>query len=322
MDDVAAMTPAQYRAYLDDEVLAFIAETESWYPPGASARAIGEQRRSYDAMCRSFFAGYPQGVAAEDLTADGVRLRAYHRADGVVGTSVIYAHGGGFILGGLDSHDDICAEICAAGGLDVIAVDYRLLPENDRGDADEDVCRALNWLRRDRGGRVILAGDSAGAALVITAAMRDRGVGDLAGQVLIYPGLTGLGGVGGSMRRHAFAPLLSAEDVAYYVGHARPASGGTVRAEAMDFSGLPPAFVAAAECDPLCDEAVEYANRIRRAGGQAVLSMDHGLVHGHLRARGRSRRARASFDRVIRAICLMADGALIDTAVPPLQSRN
>jgi acetyl esterase len=105
-----------YSKLIDAETWAFIERTNSFYPADAVEQSVGEQRHTYDSMCRAFHAGHPQGVTATD-TAIGtpthrMPIRIYRNARPDDAAMVLYFHGGGFILGGLDSHDDVCAEIC------------------------------------------------------------------------------------------------------------------------------------------------------------------------------------------------------------------
>ncbi len=303
-----------YAKLIDAEIWDFIRETETWYPPDAYKRSIEEQRRVYDAMCREFFNGYPDGVTAEDLDASGVPLRHYRNARPKAGVTVLYAHGGSSMLGGLDSHDDICAEICAGTGFDVVAVDYRLLPEHSREAGLDDFQTALNWVRATQGGKIITAGDSAGGFISASVVHADRGD-DIIGQVLIYPGL-GAMEEGGSMDEHAHAPLLTKAEVMSARGGNENAPGVSARIYPVPLddpalSNLPVTVAMAAECDPLADHARRYAEKISAAGGTAICFTDKGLVHGHLRARHRSRRAGASFARVLRAISLIGAGRVL-----------
>ncbi len=302
---------ADYARLIDAETWAFIRETESWYAPDSAAQSVAEQRRRYDAMCRAFFAGYPEGVSARDLDID-VPVRRYHARSGGGGATVLFAHGGAFLLGGLDSHDDICAEICAGTGFDVLAVDYRLHPEFGLRDAFEDMQAALDWLRRDRGGKVVCVGDSAGGYLAAGIVHANRRAGDVVGQVLIYPGLNG-NAQGGSLDEHAHAPLLSRAEIMDYrqllgIGTLARARGHRVPLREDDFAGLPVTVAMSAQCDPVADDARLYCERITAAAGHAIWFEDKGLVHGHLRARHRVGRARASFERVLRAITLIGAG--------------
>ena len=116
-----------YNSLIDAETWAFIRDTNAAYPEDTVSFGIADQRRVYDAMCRVFHRGYPERVSAQDHLADGVPVRVYRA--GHPSRTVVYFHGGGFVVGGLDSHDDVCAEICAQTGYRVVSVDYRLSPE-------------------------------------------------------------------------------------------------------------------------------------------------------------------------------------------------
>ena len=109
-----------YKTLIDAGTWAFIEKTNSYYPPDTIDYTIAEQRAIYDRMCREFFAGYPQGVTAETTTialpAHDIPIRVYRNASPNNAAMVLYVHGGGFILGGLDSHDDVCAELCSRTG--------------------------------------------------------------------------------------------------------------------------------------------------------------------------------------------------------------
>ena len=290
------MPAPDYQSLIDGPTWAFIHATEAAYPPDTAGRSIGDQRHTYDAMCRRFHAGRPPGVIARDEMVAGVPCRRYPGR----GPVVLYFHGGGFVVGGLDSHDDICAEICATTGLTVLALDYRLCPEHPHPAAYDD-CLAVT---RATPGPILLAGDSAGGALAASVAATLRGP-RLLGQVLIYPAL---GGHGPSHQRHANAPMLTTEDVAFYnqIRGADPQDPTATPMKISDFTGLPPTLVIAAECDPLADDAPDYASHITTAGGRAHAITEIGLVHGYLRARHTVPRARASFDRITSTLAAFA----------------
>lgn len=299
------MSLACYKTLIDDETWAFIRETEAEYPPDAIALTVAQQRDIYDGMCRRFHAGYPEGITAHDEQIAGVPCRRYPGRDPVV----LYLHGGGFVVGGLESHDDVCAELRAATGLTVIAVDYRLCPEHLHPAAFDD-CLAV---AQSLSGPFVLAGDSAGGNLSAAVAGRLRHDPRLLGQVLIYPGLGGDHSKG-SYITHAHAPMLTTADVDYYAtirhGGAKPLRPDPTDSPLADhdFSGLPPTLAIAAECDPLADDAHSYATAIRAAGGRAHAITEPGLVHGYLRARHTVARARTSFDRITSTISALAEG--------------
>jgi acetyl esterase len=294
------MTAADYQTLIDAEIHAFIAATEACYPNDTAQMDIAGQRRVYDAMCARFQQPYPAGITAQDITIAGVPCRRYSGA----APKVIYFHGGGFVVGGLHSHDDVCAEIAANTGLGVISVDYRLSPEHAHPAAFDDAVAVV----RAMVGPILLAGDSAGANLAAATAHALRGQATILGQVLIYPGLGGARSQG-SYQTHAFAPMLTLADVEFYAGVRGPEQQGDPSLSPLqdrDFAGLPPTFAVAAECDPLADDAHAYAAAIRDAGGAAYAQTATGLVHGYLRARHMSDRAAASFGQICATLAAFA----------------
>lgn len=306
---------ADYARLIDAETWAFIEATAAFYPPDAVTLSVAEQRAVYDEMCRAFHAGRPEGVLVSDLEAGGVPCRLYEPERGPAQATVVYLHGGGFVVGGLDSHDDVCAEICAETGFRVLSVDYRLSPEHVHPAAFEDARAATRWAAARWPGPLLLAGDSAGGNLAAAVAhAARRGGPPIAGQVLIYPGL------GGDMSRgsylaHAEAPMLTRADLEFYAavrtGGAPVPEGDATFAPLhdSDFSGLPPTFISTAECDPLSSDGEAYAEAIRGAGGQAAWVEEKGLVHGHLRARKTVRRAADAFARIVSELKRMGDAA-------------
>lgn len=294
------MAPTDYQTLIDAPTWAFIARTNACYPADTAAHSIADQRRIYDAMARSFHRGYPPGMIARDEIIASVPCRIYPGLRPVV----LYLHGGGFVVGGLHSHDDVCAEICARTGLQVVAADYRLAPEHPHPAAYEDtlaVARAIATA-----GPYLLVGDSAGAGLAasVAHALRHSDTSPL-GMVLIYPGLGGSSNRG-SYLVHADAPMLTRDDVLLYSklrGSDADAKDPTASAlHDTDFANLPPTTVFSAECDPLADDGRDYCNLITAAGGHAIWHLERGLVHGYLRARHSVPRAAHSFDRIITAI--------------------
>lgn len=295
-----------YQTVIDDPTWAFIARTDEFYPPETATFPISRQREIYDRMCRQFFQGYPTGITAQDQVVGGVPCRIY---PGAGPATVLYLHGGGFVVGGLDSHDDVCAEIRARTDLTVVAADYRLSPEHLHPAAFDDATAVAGALV----GPLVLVGDSAGGNLAAACAhaLRGRAV-HILGQVLIYPGLGGDLNAG-SCLSHAHAPMLTRDDVIFYkdIRHGAPAPEGDPTANPLcdpDFTGLPPTLAISAECDPLADDARHYAARITAAGGFAHWSNAKGLVHGYLRARSTVPRAAQSFSLIVDTIATFATG--------------
>ncbi|MDX8498426.1 alpha/beta hydrolase [Mesorhizobium sp. VK4C] len=309
-----------YKTLIDAETWAFIDKTNSYYPPDTIDYTIAEQRAIYDRMCRKFFAGYPQGVTAETtviaMPTNSIPIRIYRNTEPNGAAMVLYVHGGGFILGGLDSHDDVCAELCARTGYDVASVDYRLAPEHLHPAAFDDVMDAFEWAARTYDCPVLLCGDSAGGNLCAAVAHATRGHKKKPiGQVLIYAGLFGDRSKG-SYVTHAEAPMLTARDIEFYK-HIR--TGGLDRTGDItlypladaDFAYLPPTVLVTAQCDPLSSDGEAYRDRVVAAGGRAWWFEEPGLVHGYLRARHTVGRARSSFTRIVEAVSVLGKGEWI-----------
>ncbi|OJU91678.1 MAG: carboxylesterase, partial [Shinella sp. 65-6] len=221
---------------------------------------------------------------------------------------LFYIHGGGFVVGSLDSHDAICAEISEAAGAELVSVDYRLSPEHVWPAAFDDCWAVLVELLLENR-PVVVIGDSAGGNLAagIVLKARDEGLKGIAGQALVYPGLGG-DLVSGSYAAMAEAPGLSTADVAYYrevykapedAAHAFP-----LRAE--NLAGLPPAFITGAYFDPLRDDARAYAARLILSGVPVEYREERQMIHAWLRARFMSEGARAGFAALCDAVRRMA----------------
>lgn len=307
-----------YTNLLDAETWAFVERTNSFYPPDTIDYTIAQQRGIYDRMCREFHAGYPEGLTAETTTittpTHAIPIRIYRAARPDASAMVLYFHGGGFMLGGLESHDDVCAELCDRTGYEVVSVDYRLCPEHIYPAYRDDGYAAFEWAVRAYADRaIVLAGDSAGGNIAAAVAGRYRAHPHApVGQVLIYPGLGGDHNRG-SYITHADAPMLSTRDMAFY--QKIRTGGADVSKDAAfaplrdtDFSGLPPTVCVMAECDPLASDGPAYRDRIVAAGGKAVSFEETGLVHGYLRARHSVKRARESFARIVEAVKALGKG--------------
>ena len=303
------MNAPDYGLLLGDEVRAYIAKGAAFYPPHAVDLTVAEQREVYDAMCAAFHAGRPEGVTVWDAPFGGVPCRRYET--GTPTATLIYYHGGGFVVGGLQSHDDVCAELCARTGVRVISVDYGLAPEVVFPQCYLDAKAAFDAISVAYDGLVVVAGDSAGGNLA--AAVTHHARGQVAGQVLVYPGLGG-DQTKGSYVIHANAPELTTRDMLFYqsirTGGA-PVPKGDPRYAPLhdtDFTGLPPTVIVTAECDPLASDGESYRDAILSARGKAVWFNEAGLVHGCLRARHMSVRGAAFFDRVVDAVAALSKG--------------
>ncbi|TXI08024.1 MAG: alpha/beta hydrolase [Rhizobium sp.] len=286
-------------------ILRFMEICDSFYPPDAVAASINEQRAWYDALCARFDRSLPEGLLTSDeFVAGTIPVRRYKPANLRTTTNLLYLHGGGFVVGSLESHHAICAEIADHAGAELVSVDYRLAPEYRWPAQTDDCFSVLRQLLAERKS-VVLIGDSAGGNLAAGLAVRARseGLSGVVGQILIYPALGG-DLVSGSYEEMAEAPGLTTADVSYYRTILQAPSGDPV-AEPLAQSavtGLPPAFITVAHYDPLRDDGRDYAARLAQAGVEVWFREEPQMVHAWLRARHMSEGARAGFA----AICAAA----------------
>lgn len=291
------MIRAKYPQILDPGIRDFLIAGENFYPADAVNFTMAEQRVFYDRYCAHFRRPRPASVTVTDFHVGQVPCRRYLPKTPIA--KLLYLHGGGYVLGGLDSHDDICAELAEAAHVEVTAVEYRLAPEHPFPAAFDDC-----WAVLETVAPCIVGGDSAGGNLAAALSLKSRDVKGpgITAQVLIYPGLDG-DTTKGSYVTQANAPGLTTADTIYY----RKTYAGSPHKYAgplneTDYSNLPPAFVVAAGLDPLHDDAAEYVERLKAAGGEAVLRDEPLLIHAYLRARYMSQPAAASFQAIIAAI--------------------
>lgn len=304
----------KYLECLDGQTLEFIRHTEDFYPPDAVDASIEKQREYYDALCAVFHLPYPEGVSATDLLINSpeyrIPVRHYEKAGDPPKARIMFFHGGGFVVGGLESHDSICAEFCGRTGMDVLAVDYRLAPEHVHPAAFNDCLHAYRHFAEKEETPFLLVGDSAGGTLAASVAHACLGTGNgPIGQLLIYPALGG-NPSRGSYIDHANAPMLTRADMEFYQAMR---SGGKDLSDdptasplaAHDFRGLPPTVIVTAQCDPLADDGRHYRDAISAAGGKAVWFNEEGLVHGYLRARKTVKRAEESVTRMVECLKML-----------------
>jgi acetyl esterase len=204
---------------------------------------------------------------------------------------LVYFHGGGWVIGDLDTHDAPCRFLAANSGVQLLAIDYRLAPEHPFPAAAEDAFAAYAWASASAAelgcdpARIAVVGDSAGANLAAVASLqaRDAGLQLPAMQLLIYPVIVA-DEVLPSRRTFGEGYLLSRPDMDFFEDHYLPKSVdrsdprvSILRAE--DLSGLPPTYLAIAGFDPLRDEGVAFAEHLREAGVPVSLRLHPGLVH-------------------------------------------
>jgi acetyl esterase len=204
---------------------------------------------------------------------------------------LVFYHGGGWVIGNLDSHDVVCRKLAHEGELIVISVDYRLAPEHKFPAAVDDAIAATKWIAANAkqlgidASRLIVGGDSAGGnlAAVVSLAARDGGP-EIAGQVLIYPA-TDFAMKQPSHREPETSVLLTHTVIPWFCDHylSGPADIDNWKASparAATLAGLPPAYVLTAGADPLRDEGDDYAKRLKEAGVSVTYKHFPGQFHG------------------------------------------
>lgn len=208
--------------------------------------------------------------------------------------ALVFFHGGGWVLGGLETHDTICRWIANDLAGVVLAVDYRLAPEHPFPAAIDDAAAAVAYAHRNASrlgidpGRIAVGGDSAGGNIAAVMALMARAgaLPALAFQMLLYP-VTDVSGGQDSYRRYADGYGLTTAAMRWFRGHylgahGRPDDWRIAPLRAPDVTGVAPAFVLTAGYDPLCDEAVDYASRLRDAGVTVLLDENPGQIHGFI----------------------------------------
>jgi acetyl esterase len=233
----------------------------------------------------------------EDLrvpTPDGAALPARLYAPSHERLPVLlYLHGGGFTIGNLETHDSLCRQLALRSGAAVVALDYRLAPEHRFPTAVNDSWVAMRWLSEQGDAlgldstRLAVGGDSAGGTLAAVAALHARDIGlRLALQLLITPGTTAHQDTP-SHRQFANGFLLDAEGIAWFFDHYIAREDRTdwrfAPLNADEVEGVAPACVILAECDPLVDEGVAYADKLRAAGVAVDLELYRGVTHDFIK---------------------------------------
>ncbi len=254
-----------------------------------------QSRRHTDAVSTSMAQTFPQFAIEEDLEFDGpggVIGATRYRVEALAPRGLIlFFHGGGYVLGSRGSHDSLARALAVASGADVLSVDYRLAPEAKFPAAVDDclaawhyaVAQAPGW-GIDPGG-IVVAGDSAGGCLATVVAQQTRGDDVVpALQLLIYP-VTDMTSETASRREFAEGYFLTGADMDYFTeqyltDRSEAADPRVSPLVADDLSGLPPAHVVVAGFDPLRDEGVAYAEKMRAAGVPVTLERAGSMIHG------------------------------------------
>lgn len=225
-----------------------------------------------------------------DIDAGGVPCRLYRPSAERGVPLVVYLHGGGWVVGDLDTHDHICRTIARNAGMAVLSVDYRLAPEHKFPAALDDAQSATEWAFKNADslgvdpGRMAIAGDSAGGNLA--AVVAQRRVVPLKYQVLIYPAVD-MSMKLPSIETNAEGPTLTKKMMQWFIDHYLRHEGDKLDVAASPIlasdevlSKVPPALVITSEFDPLCDDGEEYGKRLAKNGVNASVVRFNGTLHG------------------------------------------
>jgi len=261
----------------------------------AQARAFYRERRTFTQP------DPPEVGSVQDLQAPGpagpITVRSYRPAGSSAADVLpvlVYYHGGGWVIGDLDTHDVLCRQLCNLSGCAVVSVDYRMAPEHRFPLAVDDAMAATRWVRAQAqalkvdASRLAVGGDSAGGnlAAVVALAARDEGDLPIAFQLLIYPATDQRRGAP-SHAANGQGYLLTKETMDYFHDHYIPDARQDLdwRASPLlhaNHAKLPPAFVLTAGYDPLRDEGLQYAQKLSEAGNRAALVNFERQIHGFI----------------------------------------
>jgi acetyl esterase len=305
-------------ARLDPAIALILRDLQAAGAPDPATIQIKEARAGFAAMQRIIGgeAPPPEVARVDDSAAPGpggpLPLRHYRPSTDPVLPAVVYFHGGGWTFGDLDSHDRALRRLALGAGAAVVAVDYRLAPEHPFPLPLDDAVTATRWVRDHAadlgidGGRIVLAGDSAGANLALAALLAIRDTGDPlpCGGGLFY------GCFWSRLDTESHARLgrdymLTTDRMRWfwgnYLGNREP---GDPFAEPIhaDLQGLPPLYLCAAGFDPLLDDTIELARRLAEAGVPHEYRVHPELIHGFMQMTARSEAAARAADAASAAL--------------------
>jgi acetyl esterase len=302
---------ADAKALLDMVKLAGRPEIETLTP---------DEAREMFRAAREALAPEPMPIAElRDLTMPGpdgghVRLRLYRpRVDAVL-PALVFFHGGGWVIGDVETHDTACRHLAVRGDCAVVSVDYRLAPEHKFPAAVDDCLAATRWVVDNAAGldidpaRLAVGGDSAGGnlAAVVSLLARDQGGPQLRFQMLLYPALDAAMPYD-SINRYAEGYLLTRAGMRWFYDHYARTRGDIddwrmSPLRAADLAGLPSAFVLIAGYDPLRDEGEAYARRLQTVGGRVTYRCYAGQIHGFMTSGRIIREAAVALDEAAVAL--------------------
>jgi acetyl esterase/lipase len=310
---VAALSRERFDELVDPELRPYLRRLAKFdLSDIAAARALTDQVAKRDVPGQ-------ERLRIEDRVVTGhgevpVRVRVYtpRELEGLL-PGIVFMHGGGYVIGSVDSHHDMAVLAALTAEAVVVSVDYRLAPEHPYPAALEDCYSALNWLRADADSlgvdpaRIVVSGISAGGGLAAGLALmaRDRGGPAVLAQCLAQPSLDDRPRTR-SRQTYVDTPVWSADSNRLswqsYLGGASGVSPYAAPARAVELAGLPPAYLAVCELDALRDEGIGYATRLLAAGVPVELHVYPGTFHGSQRIlkAGVSRRMQSEWNESLR----------------------
>ncbi|MGO9062023.1 MAG: alpha/beta hydrolase [Candidatus Binataceae bacterium] len=283
---------------LEPQIKAILDQAAGAKAPPLSSMSPGQARDAFRSMLESF-GGTPPAVAkSEDRAIDGpagqIGLRVYTPEGNGPFPALVFFHGGGWVVGDLDSHDALCRALTNEARCITVAVDYRRAPENKFPAAAEDCYAATLWVAKNGASlnthpaHLVVGGDSAGGNLAAAVSLmaRDRAQPRICFQLLMYPALDS-SLKSPSQTEFADGYLLTRADMAWFWGHylagdADRSNPYACQAAAEDLTGLPRAMVITAEFDTLRDEGEAYAQRLQQAKVPVIYTRFEGVTHGFM----------------------------------------
>jgi acetyl esterase len=295
-NDVSAVLATPLSGKVHPQVAAHLAQMAAMNPPPIEALTAEQVRLGFGMQMKMTAGPATPLPVVRELTLPGprgaIKARLYRpTADGML-PGLVFFHGGGWVIGDLDSHDDLCRDLAAQAHCAVLAVDYRLAPEHRFPAAAEDAIAAADWAAANATqlgidpARLAIGGDSAGGNLAAVAALAARDAGrPLAAQLLIYPVTDMSRFEGESYATCGEGYGLTAGAMVWFRDHylTDAKAGRDWRVSpllASDLGRLPPALVVTAEFDVLRSEGEAYAKRLAEAGVPTKLARYDGMIHG------------------------------------------
>lgn len=287
--------PSTSAGAIDPQIREFVRLLNEAYAAHGDARDVAHRREIAELVRAPWRSGGPEMAETREMEVGGVRLRLHRPVARMDSPVMLYIHGGGWVLFSIDSHDRLMREYASRAEIAVLGIDYSLAPEAKYPVAVDEVCAALTWIEEHGRGlgldpsRIFVGGDSAGANLSVAASLkrREAGLAPLAGMVLSYGAFDPAQTASYDLYGGPDNILNGAEMDAFweaYTDHPDQLRDPLVAPLRADLRGLPPAFVAIAECDILADANRAFAAKLRLAGVPVEEVTYRGATHSFLEA--------------------------------------